>query len=84
MSTRWKRQQPETLIMMRAHNRWSRLYDYVMQAADDLGVPVCRREYDNHHDGSLDREWIVPAGTKRRIYDLAYERQSEEWKAREQ
>jgi hypothetical protein len=60
---------------MHAHNQWSRLYSYVMQAADDLGIPVCKREYDNHYDGSLDREWIVPAGTKRAVYDLAYARQ---------
>jgi hypothetical protein len=77
--TRWKVQNPETLIMTHAHNRWSRLYDYVMQAAEDLGVPVCKREYDNHYDGSLDREWIVPAGTKAKIYVLAYERERADW-----
>ena len=73
--TKWKLKS-ETLIMMHAHNRWSRLYDYVMTAAADLNVPVCAREYANHYDGSRDREWIVPAGTKRAIYDLAYARQS--------
>lgn len=69
---RWKRENPDTLIMMHAHNQWSRLYNYVVNAADDLGIPVCVREYANHYDGSHDREWIVPHGTKRKIYDLAY------------
>ncbi len=75
--TRWKHQS-ESLITMHAHNRWSRLYSFVMRAAEDLGVPVCKREYSNHYDGSLDREWIVPAGTKRRVYDLAYTYQDQE------
>lgn len=74
--TRWKRQTPDTLILMHAHNQWSRLYGYVLDAAADLGIPVCVREYANHWDGSRDREWLVPAGTKRRIYDLAYERRA--------
>jgi hypothetical protein len=73
--SRWKRESPEALILMHAHNRWSRLYGYVLQAAADLEVPVCRREYPNHYDGSCDREWIVPAGTRRAIYALAYTRQ---------
>ncbi len=79
MPTRWKRETPDTLIMMHAHNRWSRLYDYVMQAAADLAIPVCVCEYANHHDGSRDREWIVPRGTKARVYALAYERQRADW-----
>ena len=69
---RWKKENPDTLIMMHEHNLWSRLYQYVINAADDLGIPVCKREYPNHWDGSLDQEWIVPHGTKRKIYDLAY------------
>ncbi len=77
--TRWKRQNPETIIMMHAHNRWSRLYDYVMQAAEDLGVPVCVREYANPHDGSLDREYLVPHGTKAKIFVVAYDRQRADW-----
>lgn len=77
MSARWKRENPDTLILMHAHNRWSRLYSYVMDAADELGVPVCIREYANHYDGSRDCEWIVPRGTKRRIYDIAYRRREE-------
>lgn len=80
--TRWKLNH-ETLIMMHAHNRWSNLYTYVLHAAEDLGIPVCEREYANHYDGSRDREWIVPAGTKRAIYDLAYQRQSADWTDRD-
>ena len=76
--TKWKLQH-ETLIMMHAHNRWSRFYDYVMQAAEDLGVPVCTREYANHYDGSRDREYIVPHGTKARIVTLAMDRQHADW-----
>lgn len=79
MSARWKRENPDTLIMMHAHNRWSNLYTYVMQAAEDLGVPVCKREYNNHYDGSHDREWIVPRGCKARIYELAYDRRDANW-----
>ncbi len=77
--TRWKRERPETLIMMHAHNRWSRLYDYVVQAAEDLGIPICKREYSNAFDGSHDRAWIVPSGTKARIFILAYDRQRADW-----
>ncbi len=79
MPARWKRETPDTLIMMHAHNRWSRLYDYVVQAAADLAIPVCVREYANHYDGSRDREWIVPRGTKVRVFQLAYERQRADW-----
>ena len=81
MATRWKRENPDTLIMMHAHNRWSRLYTYVLNAADDLGVPVCEREYPNHYDGSPDHEWIVPQGMKRKIYDLAYATREADWRA---
>jgi hypothetical protein len=77
--TRWKRENPDTLIMMHAHNRWSNLYTYVTQAAADLGIPVCVREYANHYDGSRDREYLVPRGTKARIYILAYDRQRADW-----
>jgi hypothetical protein len=78
--TRWKLNN-ETLIMMHSHSRWSRLYDYALQAAEDLSIPVSRREYSNHSDGSRDVEWIVPAGSKRAIYDLAYARQELDWAA---
>ena len=77
--TRWKKEKPDTLIVMHAHNRWSRLYDYVMQAAQDLNVPICVREYANHYDGSRDREYLVPSGMKARIFVLAYDRQRADW-----
>ncbi len=81
MAARWKRENPDTLIMMHAHNQWSRLYSYVINAADDLGVPVCKRDYANHYDGSHDQEWIVPHGMKRKIYDLAYANREADWRA---
>jgi len=81
--TRWKKQNPDSLILMHAHNRWSMFYTYVLHAAADLDIPVCEREYANHWDGSTDREWIAPAGTKARIYALAYERQAESWARRD-
>jgi hypothetical protein len=77
--SRWKRENPDLLIMMHAHNHWSQLYTYVLQAAEDLGIPVCAREHANHHDGSRDREWLVPHGTKARIYILACDRQRADW-----
>lgn len=80
MTARWKRENPDTLIMMHAHNRWSRLNDYVLQAAEDLGVPVCMREYANHHDGSRDREWIVPHGMRPKVFVLAFSRQEADWR----
>jgi hypothetical protein len=76
---RWKRESPDTLLLMHAHNRWSRLNDYLMGAAKDLGIPMCLRVYPNHHDGSCDKEWLVPAGTKERVLVLAYDRQRADW-----
>lgn len=73
--TKWKTQNPDTLIMMHAHNRWSRFNSLLVQAAADLGVPVCVRESPNHYDGSRDVEYTVPHGMKRRITTLAHERQ---------
>jgi hypothetical protein len=62
--TRWKREKPDTLILMHAHNRWSNLYTTLIDTAIALDIPVLCREYANHYDGSLDREWLVPAGCR--------------------
>lgn len=82
--TKWKTKNPDTLIMMHAHNQWSRLYTYVMEAVQELGIPVCHREYANHWDGSPDEEWIVPHGTRNKIYDRAYANREADWKQLEQ
>jgi hypothetical protein len=68
--TRWKRERPDTLILMHAHNQWSRRNSRLLNAAEDLGVPLCLREYPNHYDGSRDQEWIVPHGLKRKVEAL--------------
>lgn len=76
--TKWKFR-AETLIMMHAHNQWSKWKQFQIEAADELGIPVCRREFENHFDRSLDQEWIVPLGTARIINDRATELQRASW-----
>lgn len=71
--TRWKREKPDTLILLHAHNQWSRYYSRLLNAAEDLGIPVVWREYPNHYDGSRDREAIVPHGAQKQISAKAQE-----------
>jgi len=65
--TKWKTQAPYTIISMHAHNRWSNWYSELEYAAAQLGLPVGRRSFANRHDGSLDREWYVPAEALARV-----------------
>jgi hypothetical protein len=67
--TRWKRT-VDTLYTMHAHNRRSRWFDALLDAAAELDIPVCERPWENY-DGSTTTDWIVPAGTRNRIRDAA-------------
>lgn len=69
--TKWKTHNPDTLLLMHAHNRMSRWNDALLAAADELAIPVCYREFPNHYDGSRDRVWLVPHGTLRSIRERA-------------
>lgn len=60
--TRWKRERPEPLLTMHAHNRWSQWGMATLDAAAELGVPVCERTW-RQDDGSVSSEWLVPRGT---------------------
>lgn len=55
--TRWKKEPQETLILLHAHNRMSRMNDYMLTAADQLGLVIGYRVTANHYDQSTDREW---------------------------
>lgn len=87
--TKWKTKGVTAIISMHAHNQWSRWYDYLMQAAEDLGLIVCAREDANHWDGSLDREWLVSdhmltrVGGINALHELANKLRKEDDKARE-
>lgn len=65
--TRWKREPIYTLRLMHDHNRLSRWHEYVLDAADKLGLPVGYRTYANHWDGSTDREWYTLASALERV-----------------
>jgi hypothetical protein len=57
MSTRWKREPTTTLILMHAHNLWSRWNDCLLTAARDFGLPICEATYPNcSGDGSWDHD----------------------------
>ncbi len=60
MPARWKSARRETLILMHAHNQWSRWNDCKIDAAEQLGLLVGKAEYQNcSGDGSYDQEWYV-------------------------
>ena len=73
---RWKRERTETLIHMQAHNQWSRWYDAIMTAAEDMRLPVGQASF-RIHDGSIDRIWYTSApalerlGGKDALYEIA-------------
>lgn len=71
MPTRWKTESPDELIFMHEHNRMSLWYYYLLSAARELSLPVCCRTFPNHWDGSTDKVFLVPKGTKRVITALA-------------
>lgn len=71
--TRWKRERPETLIMVHSHNQWSNWRSCLLDAAAELNIPVVCRVYPNHYDGSRDEEYLVPAGLLDRIHARAHE-----------
>ncbi len=68
--TKWKTQGTKAIIFMHSHNRWSQWYSYILQAADDLGLIVCEREFANGWDGSRDREWLVSSHMLDRVGGL--------------
>lgn len=74
MSTRWKRESPDTLILLHAHNIWSKWYGYLITSAVELGIPYSTADGPNYSgDGSWDRRYLVPKGCKNRIFERAIE-----------
>lgn len=85
--TKWKTQPTTVLILMHAHNRWSRWYSQLEYAAESLGLLVGRSVYANHYDGSTDRVWYVSTaqlervGGLRAVEALAQKNANEAWAA---
>jgi hypothetical protein len=77
--TRWKLEPRATLLLMHAHNQWSRWNGHLLDAADKLGLFIGYQESLNSWDGSMDREWYVMAeqlyavGGMSRVWTLASE-----------
>ena len=58
--TRWKREPTTTIVLMHAHNQWSHWRTCLLNAADDLGLPVGEANYPNcSGDGSWDQEFYT-------------------------
>jgi len=69
--TRWKREETTTLILMHAHNRWSRWLDALVTAAESLGLPIGQRSFQNCNDRTWDREVYTSAPALARVGGLA-------------
>lgn len=62
--TRWKKEQTYTIREMLPHHQYSRWHDYVLSAAQSLGLPIGYREYYYRSCGDervLAREWYTSA-----------------------
>lgn len=65
---RWKRENTTTLILMHSHNLWSNYYNALLEAAEELDLPVGRVGYPNcSGDGSWDEEWYTSAPALERV-----------------
>lgn len=77
--TRWKRENPDTLVLMHSHNLWSKWYQHLTDACYSLGFPMTTRRFENHFDGSIDQIWIIPRGLRPEVEQLARKLQLQSW-----
>lgn len=83
MAARWKRESPDELLLMHAHNRMSRWNYFLFESVQELGLPIVCRTFSNHWDGSTDTVWLVPRGKRTAVVKLAHSLQEAYWRSQE-